>query len=143
MLPTLADTCERKECAAFAGGVDVGEGLHVAGAAEMGGGGDVTQLRVLGAPLQTAPAVEITRGARAVLTVTADGGLRAAGRVVSGDARDTTTPADGGVFFFSSSFSPSSSRFVLKMHASILLLIFDNLTRSAPRDLIQFARAPK
>lgn len=100
-LPTLAGTCKMKECMSFEGGVDVGEGLHVAGAAEVGGGDDVTQLRVLGAPLQTAPAVEISRGARAVLTVTAEGGLRAAGRVVSGDARDATTPADGaGSFLF-------------------------------------------
>lgn len=94
-LPALAGSCKRKECMVFAGGVDVGKGLHVDGAAEVGGGDDVTQLRVLGAPLQTAPAVEISRGARSVLTVTAEGGVRAAGRVVAGDARDATTPADG------------------------------------------------
>jgi hypothetical protein len=56
-LPALAETCKRKECMSFEGGVDVGGGLHVAGAAEVGGGGDITQLRVLGAPLQTAPVV--------------------------------------------------------------------------------------
>jgi hypothetical protein len=94
-LPTLAGTCKKKDCMSFEGGVDVGRGLHVAGAMEVGGGDDVTQLRVLSAPLQTAPAVEISRGARAVLTVTAEGGVQAAGRVVAGDARDATTPADG------------------------------------------------
>jgi hypothetical protein len=39
--------------------------------------------------------VEISRGARAVLTVTAEGGVRAAGRMVSTDARDATDPMDG------------------------------------------------
>ena len=46
----------------FEGGVDVGAGLFVAGPIEAGGASDDhTQLRVLGHPLQTAAAVEITK----------------------------------------------------------------------------------